>query len=238
MCYCEYHCNRRHRSLVLKTQSETCSKQGFLLVQQKSRQLCVALESLRILQLLHLWNEASVFIVVFSHAWSSSLLFFISPLISSLWRAGAFGSVVVCSLPLLTVWVWALSYLTRWEQALHLCGGGLGSQTLPLALIGCLDLGAVDSCKSNYRLRIMMTILANMTNVFILMNWYCFWMYLRVHTQNVFTVKLLLLGQHVTLLNFPHSVVELPTRLLIHVIQRDEPFFNSSDAGNSLLRMT
>ena len=24
------------------------------------------------------------------------------------------------------------------------------SQTLPLALIGCVDLGVVDSCKSNY----------------------------------------------------------------------------------------
>ena len=68
--------------------------------------------------------------------------------------------VVVCYPPLLTVWAW--TYLTREEQALHLRGthcmrGAANSlcmrmidtpQTLPLALIGCIELGAVDSCKS------------------------------------------------------------------------------------------
>ena len=68
----------------------------------------------------------------------------------------------VASPPLLTVWAWTWMYQIRWEQALHLCEGGAPhrgqggaamidtSQTLPLALIGCVDLGAVDSCKSNY----------------------------------------------------------------------------------------
>ena len=44
-----------------------------LLVQQKSSQLCITLKSLKIPQLLHLWNEAPIFGRVFSLTQSKSL---------------------------------------------------------------------------------------------------------------------------------------------------------------------
>ena len=54
----------RHR---IKDNIKQCRDMS-LLVQQKSVQLCVALESLQITGLLHLWNEALICILVFSLA--------------------------------------------------------------------------------------------------------------------------------------------------------------------------
>ena len=93
--------------------------------------------SLQILQLPQLWNEAPIFVLVFSlarfnsffvHCFSSSAFLF---LLFDVGNGGAFFTsvVVVCSLPLFTVW--ACTYL-------------------PLALIGCIDPGVVYSCKSIY----------------------------------------------------------------------------------------
>ena len=48
---------------------------------------------------------------------ASLCLFFFLPFL------GAF-TCSVASPPLFTVWVWAWTYLTRWGQALRLCGGG------------------------------------------------------------------------------------------------------------------
>ena len=103
MCYCEYYCNHRHHSLVVKTQNETSMKQGSLPVQQKSRQLCVALESLQIPQLLHLWNDPLIFILVFSLARSSSLFlhcFSSSVFLSLLFDVGNSGACLSLSLSL------------------------------------------------------------------------------------------------------------------------------------------
>ena len=144
---CEYYCNHRHLSLVVKTQSETYIQQVLT---------CPAGKSWQIPQLLHLWNDALIFILVFSLAQSSSLFwhcFSPSVFLFLLFDVNNGGTclssvVVVCSPPLLTVWAW--TYLTRWEQTLHLCEGGDTSQTRPLALIGCVEEGAVDFSKSNY----------------------------------------------------------------------------------------
>ena len=98
-------------------------KQGSLLVQQKSSKLSVALESLQIQQLppplkwcsniYPCFLSGSVQFLVFT------LLLFVSLLISSFWHGQWWGiffvSVVVCSPPLFTVWVW--TYLTRYEKA-------------------------------------------------------------------------------------------------------------------------
>ena len=78
---------------------------------------------------LHLWNDAPIFILVFSLAWSNSffLHYFSSSaflfLLFDVGNGGAFfGSVVVvCSPPLFTVWAW--KYMTR--KALRLHVGGL-----------------------------------------------------------------------------------------------------------------
>ena len=50
------------------------------------------------------------------------LLSYISSLVGNGGTCFCSVVVVVCSPPLFTVWVW--SYLTRWEQILHLHGGG------------------------------------------------------------------------------------------------------------------
>ena len=65
-----------------------------------------------------------------------TLLFFIN-LISSLWRGQWWGIFLL--LP--------LRHCLQFEFGRHIIDT---SQTLPLALIGCVDSGAVDSCKSNY----------------------------------------------------------------------------------------
>ena len=52
-----------------------------------------------------------------------------------------FSSVVVSSLPLFTVWTW--TYLTRWEEALRLCGG----RALPSMLSGGRGLPAAYAQK-------------------------------------------------------------------------------------------
>ena len=107
------------------------------------------------LSLFSLWLRAILcFYTAFLH---QSYYFF------CLGKSGAsFSSVVVvCSPPSFTVWAW--TYLTRWKQTHRVCtawGRGAASsicvrmintsQTLSLALIGCVEPGAVDSCKSNY----------------------------------------------------------------------------------------
>ena len=90
---------------MVKTQNETYIKQGFLLVQQKSSQPCKALESLQIPQLPPplKWCFLSGSVQFFLY----TLLFFVSLLISYLWRGqhwgifqyccGGFFSTIVCS---------------------------------------------------------------------------------------------------------------------------------------------
>ena len=115
---------------------------------------------------LHLWSDARIFILVLSLAQSSSLfLHCISQpvFLFLLFDEGNDGThVVVCSMPLFTVWAKAWKYLSRWEGHCPVCAAWVRgaassvymriidtSQTLPLALIGCIDSGAVDPCKSN-----------------------------------------------------------------------------------------
>ena len=100
-------------------------KQGSLHVQQKIRQLCVA----RILtnQAAPSTSNALIFILVLDSFCCLSAIF--------------------CSS--------SLNISDQVRAELHLRGGGAlpsndTSQTLPLALIGCVYSGAVDSCKSNY----------------------------------------------------------------------------------------
>ena len=170
MRYCEYYCYRHHHSLVVKKQSETYLKQGSLLVQQKCSKLCIVLESLKILQLPPplKWcsNIYPSFVSGSVQFFVFALIFFVSLLISSLWRGqwwGIFQLCCCCLFPAI-VYSWNLS-----DQVRALRGGGAlpskrcvreassvctsmidSSQTLLLALIGCIDPGAVDSCKSNY----------------------------------------------------------------------------------------
>ena len=121
---------------------------------------------------LRLWHDTLIFILVFSLVRSNSLFlrrFSSSVLLFDCFNVGYvgafFGSVfVVCSLPLFTVWVWTIwPGKSRhcacvgeghcWVRALQGRGAASSmeenddtSQTLPLALIGCVDPWAVDSC--------------------------------------------------------------------------------------------
>ena len=123
---------------------------------------------------LHLWNELLIFILVFSLARSNSLYLHCFSLSVFLFllidvdNGGAFfGSVVVCSPPLCELGhIWSgkskhctcvgeghFPVHTTWGRgtASSVCMRMTDtSQTLPLALIGCIDLGTVDSSKSNY----------------------------------------------------------------------------------------
>ena len=116
---------------------------------------------------LHLWNYAPIFILVFSLALSN--LFFLHCFYSSvffIWCGQWWRMFLLCCLSTIVhslslnlnqvradaapVWGRSTAQYTLRE------GGGLPTmhamidtpQTLPLALIGCVDLGAVDSCKS------------------------------------------------------------------------------------------
>ena len=109
----------QHGTAICATaRNKTYMKQGFLLVQQKSRQLCVALESLQILLLLHL----IVFSLarsnsLFLHCFSSSVFLFC---LFDVGNGGTFFSSVAFP-PLFTVWGWTWTYLTRWELTLPSC---------------------------------------------------------------------------------------------------------------------
>ena len=121
---------------------------------------------------LHLWNDAPIFVLVFSLARSSS--FFLHCFASSVFLFLPFdmgsggancgtGVLLLCCLPAI---VSTLSLnLSDQVRAGAAWGRGLTAvyvwawltllvhtlaQTLLLALIGCVKTGAVDSCKSNY----------------------------------------------------------------------------------------
>ena len=73
--------------------------------------MCVAFESFQIQQLLHLWNDAPIFILVFSLTRSSSFFLhcFYSSVLLFLLLDVANGRTFFCSVvspPFFTVWVW------------------------------------------------------------------------------------------------------------------------------------
>ena len=171
MHYCEYYCNRHHHSFVVKTQSEIYIKQGSLLVQQKSSEDCVTLESLQILQLPPplKWcsNMCPSFLSGSVQFCLFPLLFFVSLIISSLWRGQWWGIFRLCCCCLFSTIVYSLGLnVSDQVRAGTVPARGRGTSQFPLhdggglrmhlsdwyfssAVIGCVELGAVDSCKWN-----------------------------------------------------------------------------------------
>ena len=102
-CYCKYYCNSRHHSLVVKTESSlNC-------LAEKPLSL---LSSHRCRSSLHPWDDALIFVRVFSLAQSNSffltLLFFVSRLISSLWHGQWWGIFQPCCCCLFSAIVYSL----------------------------------------------------------------------------------------------------------------------------------
>ena len=143
MSSCEYYCNRRHHSLVVKIRMKHISSRAPYLSSRKAANSASLLSPYKSHSFLHLWNDTPIFILVFSLALSNSFFLYCFSLSVFLFllfdvgNGGAFFStvVVVCSLPLFTVWGW--TYLTRWEQTLHLCGGGALPSTCCMRERGC-----------------------------------------------------------------------------------------------------
>ena len=161
----------RHRSTVWgEPWNETHIKQGSLFVQQKSSQLCLALESLHIPQRPPLlkWRHSPIlsFYTAFLHQCSYffSLMFAMVGHFLALFLLSVLRHCLQFGLELEHIWPGKSRHCTCtgkghcsegavWGRvaASSICTRMIDtSQTHPLALIGCVDLGAVDSCKSNY----------------------------------------------------------------------------------------
>ena len=174
MRYCEYYCNCRHHSLVVKHRMKHISSRGpylasrkaansaSLLSPYKSRHSSTSERKLWHLSKFFLWFGP---ILSFHTTFHQSSYFF-----SLTWSAvGHFSALLLFSV--LHHWLQFEDELeliwNRGEQTLRLRKGGAlpstrvrreglpqrlidTSQTLPLALIGFVYLGVGDSCKSNY----------------------------------------------------------------------------------------
>ena len=163
MHYCQYYCDSPTIALWLKHRMKHTSSRGPYLSSGKAANSVSLFSLYSSCSSLQLWNDAPIFVLVFSLAWLILCFytaFFISRIISSL-RCGQWcGILLLCCLAAIIHNLTLGLNVSDKVRTVTALGRGTASrvctrvidtsQTLPLALIGCVDLGAVNSCKSNY----------------------------------------------------------------------------------------